>query len=78
MMTLGGIQYEITANILTGNNNAAKEVPFASRRVKCKKIINAGTITTPPPIPNIPAMIPANTPIIKRPTVCNILLLFID
>ena len=55
-----------------GRSKAAKEVPEACCAAKLKIKISAGTITIPPPIPNIPASNPAKIPSIIKDIIIGV------
>jgi hypothetical protein len=54
--------------MLTGISSAASDVPVALRKSKPKRVVSTGTITIPPPMPNMPDRMPAAMPRIKSAT----------
>ena len=55
-------QYSITPSRPTGHIRAKSDVPVAVLMRHPKRMTRAGTITRPPPIPNIPLRMPATNP----------------
>ena len=55
-------QYSRTPSSPVGKSRAKSDVPTAVLGSNSKKMIRIGTMTSPPPIPNMPLRTPADSP----------------